>query len=283
MTTNAALLAAYDAQLRDVAEVPGADSWVRIGPVIAARYGGGRGFITYAALVAPDGTPLDGPAIAALVRAVAAHFAGQDDVTHVEWKTRGHDHAPGLAQALADVGFVAEETESVMIGAAAALAVDVPLPPGVAPRRITAEDDVRRMAAMQEEVFGEPMPGMTEDLLRRLATERDDLELWIAEDSTGEIVSAGRLEPVPGTEFAGLWGGCTRAPWRHRGVYRALTAQRARAAVARGARYLHSDSTEYSRPILERSGFRKVSTTTPYRWRRPSADSDRSPDVPARR
>ena len=31
---------------------------------------------------------------------------------------------------------------------------------------------------------------------------------------------------------------------------------------------MHSDSTEYSRPILERSGMLKVSTTTPYRWER---------------
>ncbi|MDN5854476.1 MAG: GNAT family N-acetyltransferase, partial [Actinomycetia bacterium] len=33
-------------------------------------------------------------------------------------------------------------------------------------------------------------------------------------------------------------------------------------------RYINSDSTEYSRPILERSGLLKVSTTTPYTWRR---------------
>jgi hypothetical protein len=31
---------------------------------------------------------------------------------------------------------------------------------------------------------------------------------------------------------------------------------------------VNSDSTEYSRPILERAGLVKVSTTTPYEWRR---------------
>lgn len=278
--SDADLLAAYDAQLRDVAEVPGADSWVRIGPVIAARSGSGRGFVTYAALVADDGTPLPAGAIADLVRQVMHHFAEQHDVTFVEWKTRGHDHAPGLVEALAEAGFVPGETESIMIGEAAALAIDVPVPSGVAVRRISAEHDVRAMVAMQDEVFGRPLPGLAEDLLRRLANGRDDLELWIAEtqgDSSGpgpdrgaEIVCAGRLEPVPGTEFAGLWGGCTRASWRHRGGYRALTAQRARSAVSRGLRYLHSDSTEYSRPILERSGFRRAGTTTPYEWSRAS-------------
>lgn len=49
------------------------------------------------------------------------------------------------------------------------------------------------------------------------------------------------------------------------GIYRALTAARARAALELGKSLINSDSTEFSRPILERSGLRKVSTTTPYR------------------
>jgi predicted GNAT family acetyltransferase len=80
-------------------------------------------------------------------------------------------------------------------------------------------------------------------------------------------VSCGRLEPVAGTEFAGIWGGATRPAWRRRGIYRALTAARARSALALGKRLIHSDSTEGSRPILERAGLVKVSTTTPYEWR----------------
>jgi predicted GNAT family acetyltransferase len=72
---------------------------------------------------------------------------------------------------------------------------------------------------------------------------------------------------VAGTEFAGIWGGATRPGWRRRGIYRALTAARARSALARGKRLIHSDSTEGSRPILERAGLVRVSTTTPYEWR----------------
>ena len=93
------------------------------------------------------------------------------------------------------------------------------------------------------------------------------MELWVAE-ADGQMISAGRLEPVAGTEFAGLWGGATLPQWRRRGIYRALTAARARSALALGKTLLHSDSTEFSRPILERSGLIKVTTTTPYEWRR---------------
>jgi ribosomal protein S18 acetylase RimI-like enzyme len=73
---------------------------------------------------------------------------------------------------------------------------------------------------------------------------------------------------VPGTSFAGIWGGSTLPQWRRRGIYRALTAERARSALRMSKTLINSDSTEYSRPILERYGFLKVSTTTPYIWHR---------------
>ena len=80
---------------------------------------------------------------------------------------------------------------------------------------------------------------------------------------------AGVIRPdVDGTDFAGIWGGATRSAWRGRGIYRALTAERARSALRMGKKYINSDSTEFSRPILERSGLVKVSTTTPYNWKR---------------
>lgn len=123
------------------------------------------------------------------------------------------------------------------------------------------------MCAMQDEVFGTDVSdGNADAILRRVALD-DGMELWVAEHG-GAIVSAGRLEPVPDTEIAGIWGGATRAEWRGRGIYRALTAARARAALTLGKKLIHSDSTEYSRPILERYGLHRVSTTTPYRWRR---------------
>ena len=156
-----------------------------------------------------------------------------------------------------------------MIGEAQRLAVDVPLPDDVTLRRISAASEVRAMCAMSARAFGDPPAegaAMADALLRRLSLD-DGMELWVAE-ANGHIVSAGRLEPVPGTEFAGIWGGSTLENWRSRGIYRALTAARAQSALRQGKTLINSDSTEYSRPILERYGFHKVSTTTPYLWRR---------------
>jgi GNAT superfamily N-acetyltransferase len=210
-----------------------------------------------------DGVPPAGE----IVGIALEHFGADPAIGRIEWKTRGHDRAPGLIEALLAAGFVAEEPESIMIGEASALTADVPLPPGVTLRRVTAEHDVRAMSAMSDEAFGDTASReMADELLRRLGLGRG-LLLWVAE-ADGKLVGVGRLEPVAGSDFAGLWGGAVLPPWRGRGIYRALTAARARAALQCGKTLVHSDSTEYSRPILERSGLVKVSTTTPYSWRR---------------
>lgn len=259
---EAALLSAYDDQLRTDAETPSAISVERLGPLRLVAFAGGRGFVTYRDLGGADAAT-----IARLVDEALAHYEQDPSIERVEWKTRGHDVAPGLHDALVARGFVPDEPESIMLGETAALAVDVPLPDGVTLRRVSAEPDVRAMCAMQGEAFGDDRgDDIADAMLGRLAR-HDGLELWVAE-AEGRIVSAGRLEPVAGTAFAGIWGGATLEDWRGRGIYRALTAARARSALARGKTLIHSDSTEYSRPILERSGLVKVSTTTPYLWRR---------------
>jgi ribosomal protein S18 acetylase RimI-like enzyme len=262
---RARFLAAYDEQLRTDAETPSAIKVTRLGPLRLVTFINGRGFVTYQSLGGADERD-----IRSLVSEALAYYEADPQIKRVEWKTRGHDHAPGLHEALLEHGFTPDETESIMIGEAAGLVVDVPLPEGVTLRRVTEEPDVRAMSAMEDEAFGEPVVKETADAhLRRLSL-RDGMELWVAEFD-GQIVSAGRLEPVRGTSFAGIWGGATRPEWRRRGIYRALTAARAGSALDMGKTLIHSDSTEYSRPILERSGLLKVSTTTPYRWRRPAA------------
>ncbi len=262
MTSSNQLLMAYDQQLRTDAETPSALAVERLGPLRLVAFAGGRGFVTYQDL---DGA--SAPTIAQWVVEALAFYREDPAISRVEWKTRGHDHAPGLHDALIRNGFEPDETESIMIGDASALNVDVQLPAGVSLRRVTEEPDIRAMSAMQDELFGEAVSDDYADaILRRVALD-DGMELWVAEHR-GAIVCAGRLEPVAGTEFAGIWGGATRKEWRGQGIYRALTAARAESSLNMGKKLIHSDSTEYSRPILERYGLLRVSTTTPYRWRR---------------
>ena len=260
MSDTAELLAAYDEQLRGESETIGASGRFRLGPLAVGVFAGDRGFISYRDL---DG--LSGEGLRALVQEVTERLAADPAIVEIEWKTRGHDRAEGLHEALVEAGYVPQEPESIMIGPAELLALDLPLPSDVSLRSVTDLDDVRRASFAADRAFDEePSEARALETAQRIA-EGD--EMWIAEVD-GEIVCTGRLSPVAGTEFAGIWGGATRLDQRRRGIYRALTAARAKSAVARGFRYINSDSTEYSRPILERSGFVKVSTTTPYEWHR---------------
>lgn len=259
-----AYLQAYDDQLRTDAETPSALAVERLGPLRLVTFAGGRGFVTYRDLAGADaGT------IASWVRQALEHYRSDPEVSRVEWKTRAHDRAPGLHQALVDHGFHPHEPETIMVGEAALLDVEVALPSSVRLRRAHSETDVRAMCAMQDVAFGDPVSDrMADAVLARLAR-ADGMELWVAE-AAGEIVGAGRLEPVAGSDFAGIWGGAVLPGWRGRGIYRALTAARAHAALTLGKTLVHSDSTADSRPILERSGLVPVSSTTPYEWQRTS-------------
>ena len=257
------LLDAYDAQLREQAEILAAISYDRLGPLWRGKVGT-QGFITYRSLAGYSGAALDD-----LIARTVQHYAADPHITSVEWKTRGHDAPADLPERFMQHGFQPQEQETVMVGEAKLLAQDIRLPPEVAVRRIDNVTDpypeLVRAAEAQEKASGHGHG--VEDLMQRLETNPGMVEIWVAETAT-TVVCVGRLEVVPKSEFAGLWGGGTLPEWRGRGIYRALTAARARSAIQRGVRYLHSDCTAYSRPILERSGLLPITTTTPYVWNR---------------
>ena len=263
-TSHLPLLEVYDAQLRREAEVLTATEVTQDGPLVRGRFERG-GFVSYRDLCGVTGSALDG-----LIRRTVAYFRDETDVEDFEWKTRGHDLPADLGEHLVAAGLRADPEETVMIGEATALAVPVAIPPAVTLRRLDPDaagfaDDAHRMSEMQLSVFG--AGPSAQDLIGRLIRPGGLSEAWVAEVD-GAVVCAGRLEVVPGTEFAGLWGGATHEEWRGRGIYRALVAARACSAIVRGVRYLQSDCTEMSRPILERSGLSRVTTTTPFVWHR---------------
>ncbi|MEU6554590.1 GNAT family N-acetyltransferase [Streptomyces sp. NPDC046915] len=260
MTTDtAALLAAYDTQIRATPPVPP--------PGITHEYEGGllrvvgdfRGFLS-----APRDLGLRGRELDELIARQRDFFAARGEA--VEWKIRGHDAPADLTDRLRAAGFVPEEQETVLVAPVAELAVRQPvLPDGVTLRRVTAEADMHRIAALQTAVWGQDLSWLGEHLTGRLTVAPDDISVHVAE-AGGELVCAAWLLFRPGTEFAGLLGGSTLAEWRGKGIYRAMVATRAALAAARGVGYLHVDASAASAPILQRLGFHAVTTTTPYVW-----------------
>ncbi|WP_420075845.1 GNAT family N-acetyltransferase [Streptomyces sp. JL3001] len=252
---HAAVLALFDRDMREGAQPDGPDARVeRVGRIVrqvSSEHGWNR-------VVWSD---LDAAGADAAITEQIAHFSGLG--REFEWKLYGHDLPVDLGQRLRAAGFVGQPEETLMIGEVAGLNLDAEPPEGIRILPVTDSAGVDLVAQVHEKAFGTDGSRLRHQLLAQLRADADTVVAVVA--LAGDTpVSAARMELVPGTRFAGLWGGGTVEGWRGRGIYRALVAHRARAAVDRGYRYLQVDAMSSSRPILERLGFEPLTTTTPY-------------------
>ncbi|CAL9371222.1 GNAT family N-acetyltransferase [Streptomyces griseomycini] len=254
-TDHTAVLALFDRDLRREARPDGPGARVeRTGGVVrqTAPAHGWNG-VVWSALDEAD-------ADAAIAEQIA-HFTGLGRA--FEWKLYGHDLPADLGRRLVAAGFTPEPEETLMVGEVAGLALDTEPPEGIRLVPVTDRAGVDLVADVHEKAFGADASRLRHQLLDRLSADPDTVVAVVAL-AGDQPVSAARMELVPGTGFAGLWGGGTVRAWRGRGLYRALVAHRARAAAERGYRYLQVDASDQSRPILERLGFAPLTTTTPY-------------------
>ncbi|MFE9682256.1 GNAT family N-acetyltransferase [Streptomyces sp. NPDC006285] len=250
-----AVLALFDREMREGAQPYGPDSVVeRVGGVVR-HVGPGQGWngVLWSDLGESDADA----AIAEQTR----YFAelGRE----FEWKLYGHDRPDDLGERLRSAGFVPEPAETLMIAEAGELDLDAGPPPGVEVRPVTDAAGVDLVVDVHEQAFGTSGARLRHQLLGQLAESPDTVVAVVALAGDAPVSSA-RMEILPGTRFAGLWGGGTVEAWRGRGIYRALVAHRARIAADRGYPYLQVDASDQSRPILQRLGFVPLTTTTPY-------------------
>ncbi len=214
-------------------------------------------------------TDLDSANVDEVIAEQIAFFSSRSQ--SFEWKLFDYDQPADLPNRLLAAGLMAEEPESLVVAEVDAT-IDALAstrdPEGVRVERVTDPAGVGRMGSVQETVFGEDRSELTASILAQLSAAPELTGLFLA--VAGDLpVSAARIELLPGTEFAGLWGGGTLSQWRGRGIYRSLVKVRAELAAERGYKYLMVDASDQSRPILERLGFTFLATTTPYIWTPP--------------
>ena len=193
---------------------------------------------------------------------IAREIERFEGVGEWEWKHYSHDTPPDLPRRLVAAGFVPDETETMLIAEVAALPRESPLPDGVELREVTDEAGSAAMARVHGEGFGEePNEALEREVLEEIRSGTTRAVVAFAGDRP---ICAGRIELYKGTDFAALFGGATVPDWRRRGIFRAVVAQRTAWAADAGYRYLQTDASDDSRPILERLGFIPVAKTTPY-------------------
>ncbi|HEU4407022.1 MAG TPA: GNAT family N-acetyltransferase [Polyangiaceae bacterium] len=253
---DAALLAAFDEQMRKNAPGDGTGATVeRSGRVVRYLSPDPAG---WSAIIWSD---LDEASADGAIDEQVRFFAGRGQA--FEWKHYAHDRPADLPARLLAAGFEPGDEEALMVAEVSRLDLGAALPPDLRLARVRDAAGVDLVVRAHEEVFGVEHGWLRQAMLAQLERAPDAMAAFVA--LAGEApVCSGRVEFHPGADFASLWGGGTLPAFRGRGVYRALVAARARLAAERGVRYLQVDASPESRPILERLGFRRLSSTTPY-------------------
>lgn len=248
-----ATLEAFDRQLRNVVR-PTLDGgqFERVGPVIrcVSKHPDGWSGVEWADLTEDNAD--------AVIAEQLAYFAERGRT--IEWKYYAYDRPADLPERLRAAGLRPGEEEALMVAEAADVP-DMPAPEGIRVVSVSDEDGLRAVKSVHDAVFGGDHTPMIDSMRERLPNGAVVPVLALAGDRP---VCAARVDFHLGTDFASLWGGGTLPEWRGKGIYRALVSHRARLAQEHGYRYLRTDALPTSRPILEKVGFQRITTTVPY-------------------
>lgn len=180
-----------------------------------------------------------------------------------EWKAYAHDQPPDLTERLAAHGFVAEETESVLV---LDLKTTRPAPEArTRVRRITRRDELGDVVKVKGRVYTKDINDLVERLTHELEHTPDDIGVYVAE-LDGTPAACGWIRFPRSSAFASLWGGATVPEARNRGLYTDLLNVRVQEAIRRGFRYLTIDAGSMSRPIVEKHGFQVLTFATACVW-----------------
>jgi GNAT superfamily N-acetyltransferase len=177
-----------------------------------------------------------------------------------EWKWYAHDTPADLSDRLRAQGFEPDEPETLVCLelADAPAALVSPITHDV--RRLSDPAQIADVAAVQNAVWEEDLSWITEAITAEMRDTPENISIYVAY-ADGKPVSAAWIRFRGADPFVSLWGGSTVAEYRGQGFYTALLAARIQEAIQRGARFATVDARETSRPILEKRGFRPLTTT----------------------
>lgn len=265
------MLTAYDEQLRRVPAIPSAGWQVErvTEPAPLLR------------MTAPEGSQWGDGVVWSELDESNADEAIADTIDYFcrlgrsfEWKHHGYDLPADLPDRLRAAGLEPDPEETLVTGRVTDVVdrlAGAPAPEGVTLRHL--RDDPAGRAAdwdairhLHEVVWDEDATGLVREVSAEHAADPLAMSVHLAEAADGTVVCAAWSRFHAGTAFASLWGGSTLPAYRRRGIYKALVARRATEAAERGFRYLQVDASDDSRPILERLGLHRLTSTTPYVW-----------------
>lgn len=175
------------------------------------------------------------------------------------WKVYAYDSPPDLVNLLQLQGFTSDPPDAVMVLEIEKAASSMQVSPQIDVRRIDA-GELEDVVKVLEQVWGGSFNWVYQRLGSHLAIP-DYLSVYVAYRNS-QPACAGWTYYHPNSEFASLWGGGTVQAYRNQGLYTAVLAARVREAAQRGLRYLVTDASPMSQPVLSRRGFFQLTTVT---------------------
>lgn len=246
------LLALYDDTMRRNASVAGC---TREKTAQSSRYSTASGSLRYVMWHEFSAADTDSCIVEEITAATGS-------VQALMWKVYDHDAPTNLGERLLARGFV--DHDPCMLMAAPTTRVLAALddaPNQIDVRRLLEANDLDAYQDIWDSVWPTAPNARYVNDYRTLATDRDSGVVFFAGFSLAqEPISSGYLFHAPGSPFALLCGGATKAAWRNQHAYSAMLVARAKCALERGARYLSVEASPQSQPILERLGFERLST-----------------------
>lgn len=247
----------YDRWLRREVVFPDAERQVDGGVVRHVLSPPRRSFVMYSDLTSENAD--------AAITAQLDFFAGQR--SGFDWKVFGHDRPSDLGARLLARGFTADEPGGIMVleaerfpDSAVQAASDI--------RRLTSPEQLVDVQRVLEEVWGEDFGWVHGRIANEMAIP-DFVSVYVA--YVDERPAGVAWVHFPEGPFATLWAGSTVAAHRGKGLYGAMLRIRITEAQARGKQLVTVDAGAMSRPIVERYGFRELTTATWYEWAGPAA------------
>jgi GNAT superfamily N-acetyltransferase len=201
--------------------------------------------------------------------AIAAEIAFYTGIGQpFEWKWYAHDTPADLRERLMAHGFEPDEPETLVCLELANAPHALLAPVAHDVRRVTDPAGMADVAAVQNAVWDEDLSWITEAIAAEMRATPEAIAIYVAY-ADGTPVSAAWIRFRADDPFASLWGGSTVAAYRGQGFYTALLAVRIQEAIRHGVRFVTVDARETSRPILEKRGFRVLTTTQPFLYHPP--------------
>lgn len=180
-----------------------------------------------------------------------------------EWKVFAQDTPPDLKDRLQAHGFIPEELETLLVLDLETIEPAFWEPFTARIERITDPNQLSHISRIETDAYGAPFTFLVPMLAGELQALPGQISIYTAIEG-GEQASTAWIRFNPGRQFAELYGGATLPGQRSKGLYTALVKARAHEARRRGVRFLLVDPNPMSRPILEKLGFKFLTSSQPF-------------------